>query len=308
MLLTALALIAGSSYAVTGASDSLLLLLHIEKPPAANSTYGASNGPTLEQYRYPHNAGKSLGKCSRFSVSCLDHRESLLASAGSTLSVWDVVARQRTRLWLLGASDSANTCGHLTPSLAVCAGNGCMLHVYDFRSTAPVMSLKVGSDNLYSLAVHEDQSISVAGADGAVYRVDLRNQQKETAVLPDRASVLDLKACETGTLATLENGNVCLIPSSGQEYAFSVNVAPKFNHRVGSDIFYDGAIAHIVLGSEDGTVSYWNSSMRLPEKSTVGDKVVSTAIWGPRGIYACAGDLVVVIPRNSRGEEFFADD
>lgn len=291
---------------VAGGSDSRLLLLRVleESAPDLDEEHHPS-GSRIGTSPNPHSivrvsSGTLLGKCSRAPVTCIEHSTSLLAAAGSSLSVWDVVSRQRTRIWSVSASDSANTCGHLTQTTAVCAGNGCKLHVFDTRSPTPAMSLKIASDNLYGLTVHNDLSVSVGGADGCVYRIDLRNQGKETAKLAEKCSVLDLQLCDLGTLVTLELGKVCLVPHFGKSYEFSKKVSSGFGHRISSDIVGNSShgIYNIVLGSENGVVSLWEyegGKCTDLKRVEVGEGVISAVKWGPQGIYVCYGAEVVVL-------------
>lgn len=273
-----------------------------------------------------------VGKCSHHAVTALAALGShVTAASGASVSVWDVVAPARVNHY--STLEHTNCVDYLAPGLVAAVGNACLLLLFDLRLRVPAFSAVVSTDNLYAVAAHEG-SIFCGGADGKIYRVDLRNQRKEVWKLGNDA-VLDVHVTPgAGLIAGPERRNgqngerpnteklkayqssysenspvsntkaydvVALLESGtvcgvGDSIAFSSQITPTLTHKIRCDVAADGSA--IVCGDETGVVHVFDvedASCRKRTEVTVGDGLVAGVRWCEHGFYAASGSEVVMV-------------
>lgn len=291
-------------FVIAGNSESSLSLRQYDlsdstavvSPPDSSSW-----PPTLDPATFPLFGLKSsvlLGKCSHSSVSSLSAAENhVLATSGSSASLWDVVARARLRHF--STLDVANCADFITPDLLAVAGNACQLSLFDVRShsSSAVFSKKIASDNLYGLAV-DGLVVYCGGADGDIYKVDLRNQVKETWQLWRKDAILDLKVAPrgvAGVVASTESGRLCCVESSGSDYKFSFDTGEKFAHRVNCDVAVSRNGMDIACGGENGQayVFQYDGTLRRRIEVPIGGDLVASVCLSESGLFVSSGPDVL---------------
>lgn len=283
------------NFVVTGDSESRLSILRFDRTPqrfARNSSQSWSLTRPV--------AANSMGKCSHMPVTSLSSLEQhILAASGSSVSLWDIVGRTRLRHY--ATSDVTNSAEFITANLLAAAGNGCQLSLFDIRShnMKPAMSQQIASDNLYAIAV-EGTVVYCGGADGNIYKIDLRGQVKEKWEMPGKDAILDLKAGPSGDIVCVsESGKVCGVGSTSEHYLFSYEVDGQFTHRVKCDIASSNTSGlDIVCGGESGqacVVHYDGKECHHRFDVPIGDGLVATVKWSGSDLYASKGNEVVLM-------------
>lgn len=175
----------------------------------------------------------------------------LIATASSTLSVWDVLKSRR--LGSYSSNSQFFACKWLQKTLIAATGSGRALNLFDPRAKfaiKPVWSLDVLSDNLYTIAQPKEQNscsqVYLAGADGAIYTIDLRAGVLKVWQLPLHVlggsdsipsnhtvekttnAILDLSLDEDIIVALCENGQVCGIPIQDTKDSFFEDTKGSF--------------------------------------------------------------------------------
>lgn len=296
-------------FVVSGNAESYLSLRHYElggPMSVSSASISPSTSSTLIR-TFPRIELKSsvlLGKCSHSPVSSLTTAENhVLATSGLSASLWNVVKRTRVRHF--SSLDIANCADFVTPQLLAVAGNACHLSLFDVRSnsSSAVLSKKIASDNLYGLGV-DGPVVYCGGADGDIYKVDLRNQTRETWKLWRKDAILDLKVAPgdiSGVMVSTESGKVCCVESSGSDYKFTFDSGEKFTHRVKCDVAISQNGMDVACGGEKGHayVFQYDGKLRRRLEVPMGGDLVASVSLGQNGLFASTGSEVVYVGMES---------
>lgn len=287
-------------FVVAGDSESRLSLLDFGYPEsgASNVRFHPEN-PNFRTHHQPLPGPENFwGKCSHSPVlSLISLEQQVAAASGLSVSLWDAVSRARLRH--LSTVGPTNCVEFVTSNLVAAAGDECQLSLFDVRSPSqnPSLAQKIALDNLYAMAV-DDCSVFCGGADGNIYRIDLRNQVKDTWELPEKDAILDLKIDGArNVVAVTESGAVRCIGQQGHHYIFLKSVGESFSHRIKCDVkptSHGGAVA---CGGELGLVSvfhYQKSECSGRTQIPIGDGLVAGVSWRETGVFASNGALVVL--------------
>lgn len=318
------------AFAVVGHADSLVLVVRFPAPDSVAAIASAArpaepfSSAGLAPAPVAPILAAHLGKCSHHAVAALTPvgLSLVAAAAGQSLVLWDIVKGQRARS--LTVPDYATTCTAISSSLLAVAGHGCLLHVYDVRSSkaqGPAWSVKVLADNLYSLAV-AGRTVYLGGADGRLHGVDLRAQKHHQWGLPAESAISDVCVSNDLVVCLMESGVVCCVDPSvdgpgvsfgadgadsmpegapeGAAFRFSTQVLPRAtNHRIGCDVLTNNNAIRFAAGSEDGHVCYFEySSMgcTTPVHIPLASLLVPYVAWGPMGLFASSGADLSLLP------------
>lgn len=282
------------SFVVAGDSESRLSVLQVDW----QSTLSVS--PTKPHWkRTGLKPVASLGKCSHSAISSVVSLDKhILAASGLSASIWDAVSRARLRYYT--TSDSVNCAEYITSSLVAIAGDACTLSIFDTRNhnLAPSMAHKIARDNLYGMAV-DGASIFCGGADGNVYKMDLRNQLLETWELPHRDAIIDLKVASSDhVLALTESGTIHGVGSTGPDYEFSLQIEHSFAHRVKCDVMSLRTGINVACGGEAGlahTFHYDGKQASSKQDVPIGNDVVAAVRWSENGLFVAHASQIVLI-------------
>lgn len=262
--------------------------------------------PSLKQYGSSLSKPLlTLGKCSHHAVTSIDNQKIgaddasafVVAAAGNSLSIWDILHSQRLSTYTTRGQYFA--CSFLNRNVVAAAGDDRALSLYDMRAksgSGPLWNLNLASDNLYTIATANDPegddrntSIYLAGANGAVYSVDIRKGLLQVWDLPQengisstslqtRASdlqqkthkprqnaILDLSYSSGHLIAVRERGDVCGFsvelqsddssPTDCKAMSFSHRISNDLNLRVSCDTTSHEKDINIVVGGEAGHIS-----------------------------------------------------
>lgn len=293
-------------FVATGDADSCLHIRQFDIDAAKLGGFGRSHTleiQGLDKPKFPlykPTSSVSLGKCSHSPVSSLCAAgNNILATSGSSASLWDVVSRSRVRHF--ATTDVANCADFVTPNLVAVAGNACELSLFDVRShhSSPILSKKVALDNLYGLVV-DGSVVYCGGADGDIHKVDLRNQKKETWQLWRKDAILDLKMAygsTSGVVASTESGRVCCVDSYESDYKFSFDTGESFSHRIKCDVVSTSKGVDVACGGENGVVYVfqYDGKHELRTDITIGEGLVASVCWSGDDLFASTGSDVVFV-------------
>lgn len=289
------------SFVISGDSESRLSILQIdwssksEKPLAADDY-------TLRNL----NSISSIGKCSHTpvnSVSALNQR--ILATSGLSASIWDAVEKSRLRHF--STSDALYCAQWITPDLIAVAGNACAVSLYDIRihNLTPIMSQTVAQDNLYAMCVDQG-TVFCGGADGNMYKMDLRNELLEKWELPRKDAILDMKMSGRSggssggrsVVALTESGTIYKIGQTGQNYDFVHETGRRLSNRVKMDVAESRLGTRIACGSECGLAHVLDvdeKGRKREKEVSLGDGMVAAVEWSEFGLLAANKNRVVLI-------------
>lgn len=355
-MITALCPIA-DKYVVLGSDDSVLTLVRFPEPDEPAHATSAVVSPTRPLFRLPVGPHpiKRLGKCSHHAVTSIDKlsyeindtNAIVAAAAGNSLSIWDILSMQRVSTY--STRNNYFACSYLRPNLVAAAGDDRALSLYDTRlksGARPLWSVHLASDNLYTIAKANDtvdealgSIIYLAGANGAVYCVDVRKGTLDIWDLPQECepakttmkkdptnpvsqlrqnAILDLSYSAGHLIAVRERGDVCgfSVESQGanaaledrQEFSFARKVSDGFDIRVSCDTVSERGKMYIAVGGSAGeittlTVDESQNSILSESRIEVAlsrNTAVPVVLWASNGgIYCGAGDQAVLMPFDS---------
>lgn len=304
------------AFVVVGTSDSWLQICRFPTQVDHDASFGACDeflhsSPITSLHK------DSIGKCSRLPVSEVSGSgDALAAASAATLSTWDLVKCSRLRYW--STPDHCETCHHITPNLLAVAGHGRQVHFYDIRilNSKPTWSLPLSQDNLYTICGAQE-SVFAAGADGLLYKADLRNAVKTlydfSLHFPSESApraILGLSRVDTEIVMLFETGDVLSLkplvnPSSEEEthvsFRKSTQPAAAYTTHVGCSAFQSASKIHVATGSERGHVNYFRHDVQQNTVSHVqrlalGLEACTKVLWGPSGLYAGLGGEIVLFP------------
>lgn len=338
-MITALCTVS-ESVVVAGLADSQLMFLLFPAPQLLASfettTYGTPSNPVKPLQSYARR------KCAHHPVAALDSLQDhdtvkVVAAAGNAVSVWDVLRGQRLASY--SSADHFYACAYLGPHVVGAAGSGKVLHLFDTRlrpGSRLLWSVELAADNLYAIAKVKKsahawlfEKVFLAGADSAVYAVDLRAGVRDVFDIPQHMcssgpdatnvakdaigpnAILDI-AYDAGLLfAVREHGDVCGFSVEQKSvmgrhdlgpFELSCRISDKITTRVRCSTDFKDDCVCIAVGGEKNTITVLNydadaRTLRPPRKFATNFRQVPVVSWGATGLFFGAGDDVGLIPR-----------
>lgn len=281
------------SFVVSGDSESRLSILQID--------WSSKSEKPLESAHYALrnlNSISSIGKCSHTPVSSASAlKQRILATSGLSASIWDAVEKSRLRHF--STSEALNCAQWITPDLIAVAGNACAVSLYDIRihNLTPIMSQAVAQDNLYAMCVDQG-SVFCGGADGNMYKMDLRNEVVEKWELHEEDAILDMKMSGKSVVALTESGTICAVGQTGREYEFVYETGRRLSKRVKLDVAESRLAIRIACGSECGVVQIFDveeGGGKRDKEVILGDGLVAAVGWTEFGLLAANKNRVVLV-------------
>lgn len=268
--------------------------------PEISVTAEFSNNTCDLNLRLPHGVNR-IGELTGFPIIDIDYNgKNEVATAGvSNLATYDIIKQQRLFRWSTGASDSANTCKYMTPNLVAVAGDGCTVTVVDTRGRKPVFSKKIAKDNLYHLTWNQEHGFCVAGADGAIYQLDMRNEKAITHTLEEKLAIVGMAQHKDKVLVVLENGAVrLLLLVQLNLYLWKLDFEhPLIRTKVGCDFQLNGLLIDVAYGDASGNLYKSSGGYGVAKKRAtahIGTSPVSFAEYYDDELWAASDTLATL--------------